>query len=238
MLKCVCRMQADAEVAAQLAAAKQAVAQSIFKWHRKLGAGPSLSGIDGTLTKLSWMTVIQKMVELFNITSLDRVWDAGCGSGVCVLMLALLLAPPLAECLPRICSFELCPVKTESAESLMQLVMAAGLVHENEHVQQVMAARTEAAKLPTVYHASVSALGPIRASIVVAFWEGWAPADKIRLGQVFAAVRHAIIIQRRCIPQSMLQQYEWPPMQCMLELPVSMHGSGQRFVAYFFRQAG
>ena len=204
-------------------------------WHRKLVAGPSFTGIDGTLNKLSWTRVMQHMVQLFNLTSQDRIWDAGAGSGVCVSMMALLLAPPLANCLPCIRGFEICDVKRQSAEALMQLVMAAGLLHPNEFVRQVMVARTEGRCLPVFYHASVSSMGPIQATIVVAFWEGWAPADKIRLGEVFAGVRHAVIIQRRCSPQSMLEQYAWPPMQCILDLPVSMHGSGQRFVAYFFK---
>ena len=90
----VCRMQADDEAAAKLAAAKQAIPQSIFTWHRKLGAGPSLTGIGGTLNKLSWTRVMQHMVQLFNLTCQDRIWDTGTGSGVCVSMMALLLAPP------------------------------------------------------------------------------------------------------------------------------------------------
>lgn len=223
-------MQADDE-----AAAKQAIPRAIFAWHRKLGAGPSLSGIDGTLNQLSWTRVIQHMVLLFSLTCSDRICDAGAGSGVCALMMALLLTPPLANCRPRIWSFEMCNIKRQSAEALLQLVLAAGLLHQNAVVRQVMATRAEGGSLPIFYHASVASLGPIQATIVVAFWEGWAPADKIRLGKVFAGVRHALIIQRKCNPQKMLEQYAWPAMQCMLELPVSMHGSGQRMVAYFLQ---
>lgn len=233
-------MNADELAAAELAVvkledAKKAIPQSIFTWHRKLPGGASLIGIDGTLTRLSWISVVQRMIVLFPLTCQDKIWDAGAGSGVCVLMLALLLAPPLANSMPRIRSFEICETKMQRAESLMQLVMGAGLVHPNEFVRQVMEARSSGGCLPIYYHASVASLGPIHATVVVAFWEGWAPADKIRLGQVFAGVRHAVIIQRRCNPQSMLEKCAWPAMQCMDELPVSMHGSGQKYVAYFFK---
>ena len=209
----------------------QIAAKMVAQVTNSVAGGGGLVGISGTLTADSILVLAHFLLSL--LMPGDEITDAGCGVGELLIKLALILGSLDV----KLNGFEMDGLKVDKAKDVIHLLYGKLLVHRHPDMQALAEGHYAPSNIDYT-HASVAAIRRLTSTMLISFWEGWAPEDKQKLGSLCRAnphLRHLILIQRHSAdPESLLLNYNFPHLALQQAVLVRMAVSGQQFHAYIF----
>lgn len=200
---------------------------------KRMGGGEGTQGIYGTLTPESVYLLAHLIKTHCPLGKGAYLVDAGSGIGVLLTRLGFLLHPHKVT----MRGIEVDEVKHIKAQDIRQQLFQMGLDHQTPELRDLLANGLPNA--PEFDRCDIAAAEELKATHVVAFWEGWSPASKQALGKACSEgkrLQFIIIIQRtrKHLLLDLQDDFAFPALQLLHDHAVHMSGKRQTFRAYCF----